>query len=502
MAHLFRKSIIRYIDADGKRVSKDTPGSRKVEEKSRKWYGKGIPGFPKEKAVPLASDKRAAQEMLHDLVRKGERGQANLDDIEHSRTPLLGHLADFESHLQAKGSEEQHVKRTLSRIRRIINECGFATIADLNAHKVEQFLVALRVGKQELGPVEPDKEAFSRAEVAEILGIKPDCVSKVVRRHRLEANGNGKARTFPRTTVLALCEQMSQGTGPQTANYYLREMKSFCRWLVRNRRMNSNPLEHLQGTNVSVDVRRARRSFTQAELASLVETASASEKTFRGLSGMDRRMLYLTACGTGFRESELASLQPEWFHLDDNPPRLILPARKGKNRKSIIQPIPVSLVEELKSFLAGKSKEEPVWPGTWRQRGADMLRIDLDAAEIPYVIDGPDGKVYADFHSLRHSFVSLLDQSGASLKQAMQLARHSDPKLTMARYGRAQIEELGEAVNRLPQIEQAGEQNGLLAELRKLERNELERIACWGILGVILKEHLLDRQSASDENST
>ena len=32
----------------------------------------------------------------------------------------------------------------------------------------------------------------------------------------------------------------------------------------------------------------------------------------------------------------------------------------------------------------------------------------------------------------------------------MQLARHSDPKLTMARYGRAQLHDLGRAVDRLP----------------------------------------------------
>jgi hypothetical protein len=34
----------------------------------------------------------------------------------------------------------------------------------------------------------------------------------------------------------------------------------------------------------------------------------------------------------------------------------------------------------------------------------------------------------------------------------MQLARHSDPKLTMARYGRAQTHDLGEAVNRMPSL--------------------------------------------------
>src|ERR1700751_2385666 len=81
-----------------------------------------------------------------------------------------------------------------------------------------------------------------------------------------------------------------------------------------------------------------------------------------------------------------------------------------------------------------------------------MLRIDLDAPGIPYVVDGPDGPLYADFHALRHSYIALLEKSGATLKEAMQLARHSDPKLTMAVYGRAQLHDLGEAVRRLPAL--------------------------------------------------
>ena len=42
-----------------------------------------------------------------------------------------------------------------------------------------------------------------------------------------------------------------------------------------------------------------------------------------------------------------------------------------------------------------------------------MLRIDLKAAGIPYVIDGPDGPLHADFHSLRHATSAMLDRSGA-----------------------------------------------------------------------------------------
>src|SRR5438445_3297 len=96
----------------------------------------------------------------------------------------------------------------------------------------------------------------------------------------------------------------------------------------------------------------------------------------------------------------------------------------------------------------------PGWPnGTasktirWPARAAEMLRVDLDTCGIPYAVEGPDGPLFADFHALRHSFVALLDRTGASLKQAMHLARHSDPKLTMRRYGRPQLHDLQAAVD-------------------------------------------------------
>src|SRR5262249_26893213 len=92
------------------------------------------------------------------------------------------------------------------------------------------------------------------------------------------------------------------------------------------------------------------------------------------------------------------------------------------------------------------------WPRKALKEVVTALRHDLAEAAIPYVVDGPEGPLYADLHALRHSYVLLLDQAGVSVKQAMSLARHSDPKLTMARYGRPQLGDLASAVNRLPPL--------------------------------------------------
>ena len=184
----------------------------------------------------------------------------------------------------------------------------------------------------------------------------------------------------------------------------------------------------------------------------LLEAARASNQAFRGLKGVDRHVLYLAAMTTGFRASELASLTPAAFNLDGEPPTVTLAAENAKNGRTAIQPLAPEAAAAPEGYLAGKPSGVVVWPGTWAEKAADMIRVDLDACGIPYAVEGPDGPLYADFHALRHSMIALLDKSGATLKEAMQLARHSDPKLTMAVYGRAALHDLGAAVERLPSL--------------------------------------------------
>ena len=107
---------------------------------------------------------------------------------------------------------------------------------------------------------------------------------------------------------------------------------------------------------------------------------------------------------TGYRAGELAELTPEAFRLADDPPAVVLGADCTKNQRTALQPLPPDVAEALGGYLAGKPAGLPVWPGGWVDNAADMLRIDLDAAGIPYAVEGPDGPLYADFHGLRHSF--------------------------------------------------------------------------------------------------
>jgi hypothetical protein len=118
----------------------------------------------------------------------------------------------------------------------------------------------------------------------------------------------------------------------------------------------------------------------------------------------------------------------------------------------------------LGGYLDGKPAAVAVWPGTWHERSAKMLRLDLaeattamrkidkDSEGIPYVVDGSNGPEYADFHSLRHSFITNVVESGVSPKMAQELARYSTVTLTLRLYAHVHLHDKNAAVERLPNL--------------------------------------------------
>jgi len=455
MASLFKPSITayrlpdgKYRTPDGKRVKKDTAGAVKVSGKSEIWYGKYKTAEGKFATVPLCADKTASKQMLAKLVTDAKMAKIGMVDAfeKYRRRPLADHVKDFERSLIAKGNSDFHVKVTVERARKVIDGCGFFFIADLSASRVQEFVADLRKSSKPRTPLEPGKEVYTLAEAAVVLHVKPATMTALIRRHHLEATGMGRRRRYPRGTVEALQDRLCRGPGIQTSNFYLAAVKQFCRWLVKDRRMGDNPLAHLSGGNVRLDRRHDRRALPLEELREVLEAARTNPVSFRGLDGIDRALLYATAMGTGFRAAELASLTPESFDLDACAARV--QAAYSKNRREVHQPIPPDLAEGLRDYLAGKPAGKPVWPGTWPEKAAEMLRRDLAGIGIPYQTE----EGFADFHALRHSYITLLAQSGVTPKLAQELARHADIRLTMNRYTHVTLHSLEAAVGSLPPI--------------------------------------------------
>ena len=238
---------------------------------------------------------------------------------------------------------------------------------------------------------------------------------------------------------------------PETVNHYIRALRGFGRWLVRTRRVTANPFETLAAVPTATDVRRRRRALSDDKLRRLLEATRASTRTIGGLTGPDRYALYLIAATTGIRARALAGLTPRAFDLNPPSPCVTVPARLSKNRKVHVVPLRDDVAVVLRGYLASKSSDSPVWPGSWAsaRRGAAMLRADLRDAGVPYIVDGPDGPAYADFHALRHTFLTALGRAGVELRVCQLLAGHSSPTIT-ARYSHRSLADLADAVRKLP----------------------------------------------------
>jgi integrase/recombinase XerC len=430
------------------RLTKD---GTKYLRPSKCWYF-DIPGRTPPR-VKGFTDLKATEQYAWELERKAARKKVGLIDPaeEHIRRPLTDHLKDYAAHLTAKGDVPLHVRNVVAKITALCSGCKFVFPLDTDAAKAVDWLNTLR-RDADLVAI-PADDSFKPAVVAELLGVTVAAVGSAVKRLGLAASGNGKARRLPRATVEALVLRKAKGRGPETANHYVRTVRAFFNWLVEAKRMLSNPLETLTLQNAAVDVRRARRELTADELRRLFTAARSSKRTFRGLTGTDRFYLYLTAAGTGFRANALANLTPADFDLDVGGPIVTLAARFNKSRKPKEQPIPTDVADALREHLSGKPLNAPVWGGKWGKDrlGAEMLRGDLVEADIPYATEGPDGPEYADFHSLRHSYLTLGGRSGIDLRTLQILAGHSTPVLT-ARYSHRRLHDLVVAVDKLPNL--------------------------------------------------
>ncbi len=322
--------------------------------------------------------------------RLASKGLINNHRLEASKS-LLDQLSDYKVSMEAKKRNSRHIRQEISKIKRSIKECNFITHSDIDPERLQNWL----------------------------SGLMDDTPT-------------------------------SRGISPRTANTYLVALKAFCNWFIPNR-ATFNPLQNMQKFNEHVDIRRTRRALSTIEIQKLIETTNNSD-IYKGMAGVDRAMLYLVAINTGLRWSELRSLKRNSFDLESATPTVTVEAAYSKHRKKDILPLRDDIAVIIKDYFASSLalptvKAFPTLPK--KDVGAELIKHDLELANIPYIDDF--GKV-ADFHALRHSYISALASSGVHPSTAQALARHSTITLTMDRYTHSLIDSQKSAIESLPQL--------------------------------------------------
>jgi integrase len=426
---LFKRKYTKVDPKTGKKII-DPKTGRPKQFLTDKWYGQYRDLSGHVHRVPLATDKVAAQQMLADLVKKAERRQAGVTDPfeQHVWRPLGEHVDDYESSIVANERTERYAGEVAQKLRAMVEGCEFQFISDINPDKLSRWLAEQR-------------------------------------------------ETRPRF-------------GIGTTNHYITAMAAFCAWLSdpkKGRRCAINPFGKALTLNQETDVRRPRRILSDDEIAWLLDSTE-SGPVVGEMSGPDRAMLYGVGLMTGLRASELKSLSPESFDLAGDPATVTVEAAYSKHRRKDVLPLHPDLVARLRVWLAKRavaqadapailslkgtpaSSVERLWmcAAVKQHRTADTLRRDLKAARerwIEAAADESERKTregsdflkyrtregYADFHALRHSFITRVMDSGALIHHAQGLARHASIKQT-EEYTHTRRSQLAQAMQQVPSL--------------------------------------------------
>jgi integrase len=184
------------------------------------------------------------------------------------------------------------------------------------------------------------------------------------------------------------------------------------------------------------------------ELTRLIEVADRGPD-FQEMTGRARALCYRLAASTGLRYSEIASIRPASF--DRKAPSVTIQAAYTKNGDPATLPIPGDLAGDLRPFVATLPADSPVFP--LPEKGAAMLRADLEAADIPYV---DASGLFFDFHALRCQTATLADAAGVSPRVVQRLIRHSTLELT-GRYTKPRAVDIEAAASMLPSLRKGAE---------------------------------------------
>jgi integrase len=344
-------------------------------------------------------------------------------EIAAASKTLARHIDDFEAALKRKNNSAGHVSLTVKRVRTLFEGCGFNAWSDVEGEAIERWLEKRREAENEPDPAK------------------------------------GKCPRKPKRRTI----------GMQTTNYYVGAAKQFCKWMVRERRATESPLEHLGRLNAADDRRHDRRALSVDEVRRLLTVAHNGSESY-GMPGTERRLLYVLALQSGLRANELRSLTRSSFDFRLKPATVTVEAGSSKRRRRDTLPLRVDTAAELHAHLAAKHPGAPAFCLPPKYDMADMLQVDLDTARAAWLKEPgtveekarreqssflryvDEAGRYADFHSLRHTFLTNLARSGVHPKVAQALARHSTITLTMDRYSHTVLGEQSEAVEALPDL--------------------------------------------------
>jgi len=242
---------------------------------------------------------------------------------------------------------------------------------------------------------------------------------------------------------------LKNGSAPKTVSNHIESLQAICNWCMQRSLLESNPLQNLASLNT--DPLTERRVMTIDEINRILNACYDHE-----------RLLLETALSTGLRAKELRHL--DLVHLDVQESELRLEASWTKDRKKQRHhPLPEDLTRRLMEFVSKNGANEiyEKWYGP-QKRPKDLPSNPLvnvsshPARTLDRIMKRAgvekktkDGKV--DFHACRVAYINMLSKNESNIKVIHELARHSDPRITIDKYLKATSEQKRNAVEKIAQ---------------------------------------------------
>jgi integrase len=235
---------------------------------------------------------------------------------------------------------------------------------------------------------------------------------------------------------------LKQGYSKQTASFYVKAFRQFCRWMKYKKRINSIP--EIKSIKVPKGFERA---FEFEEFGKLLKSTRTGPVRF-GLSGYQRYLVYIVAVETGLRRNELATITPTSIDFKNN--TIFVKGECTKNREDAVQHISLQTAQLLKQYIKGKKLDVRLF--ALPDKTSKMIQQDCEAAGVK--IENNKGKI--KFHSLRHTCGSFLAAKGVHPKVIQDIMRHKDINLTMSRYTHTLKGLIAAAISLLPKFGATG----------------------------------------------
>lgn len=211
---------------------------------------------------------------------------------------------------------------------------------------------------------------------------------------------------------------MDNNFSPTTINRKLVSLNSFYNFLIKEDKINSNPVNNIRGLKTA---KRITKYLEEEEILKLLNDYKF-EDSFIGIrDNLILEMLY----GTGIRLSELINLKTETIDLDP-----LLLKVLGKRNKERLIPINISLKNQILKYLEIRKETFGLNVNDNKllyltEKGNQIYPM-LVYRVVKKYIDHCTSKTKVSPHVLRHSFATHLINRGADINAIKELLGHSN----------------------------------------------------------------------------